>query len=78
MRAFNVSEVREKLADLLTAVENGEEIIIMRRDRPVARITAISQSITPFPDRSQLRQTVPPMQASAAQTVRELRDAERY
>jgi len=55
MRRVNVSETRENLAELLTAVEAGEEIIIMRRDRPI-----------------------PPMRTTAAQTIRELREEERY
>jgi prevent-host-death family protein len=78
MRRVNVSETRENLAELLTAVEAGEEIIIMRRDRPVAKLVALTKPTSPFLDRSQLRSEIPPMRTTAAQTIRELREEERY
>ena len=78
MRTVNVSETREKLAELLLAVEAGEEIIITRRDRAVARLVAFDRTMSPFPDRSQLRREIPPLNTSAAEIVRELRDEERY
>ena len=78
VRSVNVSETRENLADLLTAVEAGEEIIIMRRDQPIAKLVALDKPRSPFRDRSQFRSEIPPMKTSAAQTVRELRDSERY
>lgn len=78
MRTVNVSETREKLAELLAAVEAGEEIIIMRRDRAIARLVALDRAMSPFPDRSQLRGEIPPMNIPASETVRELRDEERY
>lgn len=78
VRTVNVSETREKLADLLTAVEAGEEIIIMRRDRPIAKLVALTKPTSPFLDRSQLRSEIPSMQTPAARTIRELRDDERY
>src|SRR5690625_3440353 len=78
VRTVNVSETREKLAELLLAVEAGEEIIITRRDRAVARLVALDRTMSPFPDRSQLRREIPPLNTSAAEIVRELRDEERY
>lgn len=78
VRVANVSETRENLADLLTAVEAGEEVIIMRRDRPVAKLVALEKTMTPFLDRSQLRSEIPPMRTTAAESVRDQRDEERY
>jgi len=78
MRIVNVSETRENLADLLRAVEAGEEIIIMRRNRPIAKLVALVKPMSPFLDRSQLRSEIPPMRTTAARTIRELRDEERY
>ena len=78
VRVANVSETRENLADLLTAVEAGEEVIIMRRDRPVAKLVAVDKAMSPFLDRGQLRSEVPPMRTTAAESVRDQRDEERY
>jgi prevent-host-death family protein len=78
MRSVNVSETRENLAQLLDAVEAGEEVVIMRRDRPVARLVPMDKPMAPFLDRSRLRNELPPMKTTAAQAVRALRDEERY
>lgn len=78
VRTANVSETRENLADLLDAVEAGGEVVITRRNRPVAKLVAVEGSMRPFLDRSQLRSEIPAMTTSAAQTMRELRDEARY
>lgn len=78
MRIVTASEARRQLPKLLAAVEAGEEIIITRRGRPVARLTSVAVGMSPFPDRSDLRNSVPPMESSAAKTIRELREDSRY
>ncbi|MEZ4272084.1 MAG: type II toxin-antitoxin system Phd/YefM family antitoxin [Myxococcota bacterium] len=47
MTRVNVQEAKTHLSRLLTRVEAGEEIIIARAGRPIARLT----SITPHPAR---------------------------
>lgn len=78
MRSVKMSETRENLAQLLDAVETGEEVLITRRDRPVARLVPVGKPMTPFLDRSRLRSELPPMKTTAAQTIRDLRAEERY
>ena len=78
MQTINVRETREKLSDLLDAVAAGEEIVILRHGKPAARLTAAYPETIQFLDRSGLRASLPPSRESSAQTVRELRDEERY
>ena len=78
MQTINVRETREKLSNLLDAVAAGEEITILRHGKPAARLTAAHPETIQFPDRSGLRSSLPPCQESAVQTVRKLRDEERY
>lgn len=78
MRTVNVSETREHLAQLLDAVEAGEEVLIVRRDRPVARLVPVANGMNPFPSRRELREALPPMREDADAVVRALRDDERY
>ena len=78
MRSVNVSETRENLAQLLDAVEAGEEIMIIRRDRPVARLVPIERSMTTFRDRAALRAELPPMTEPADRAVQSLREEERF
>lgn len=78
MQTINVRDTRDRLASLLDAVAAGEEIIILRRGQPAAKLVAATPSEVRFPDRSQLRAELPPMKESAAESVRALRDEERY
>lgn len=78
MQTINVRETRERLSHLLDAVATGEEIIILRHGKPAARLTAVPPEEIRFPNRSELRASIPPASESSAQAVRELRDDERY
>lgn len=40
---MNVSEAKAKLSELLDAAESGDEVMIARSGRPVARLVAISE-----------------------------------
>jgi antitoxin (DNA-binding transcriptional repressor) of toxin-antitoxin stability system len=41
MRTVNIDEAKTQLSKLIEAVENGEEIVITRASRPVARLTRL-------------------------------------
>jgi len=41
MQQVNIHEVRENLAEYLAAAERGEEVLICRRNQPVARLVAV-------------------------------------
>lgn len=75
MHIINVAEAREQIAKILHAVEQGEEIIIQRYRKPIARITPYSEPDKPvFPDLSSFRAK----QSGSVTTLSELRDEERY
>ena len=38
----NIHQVRENLAEYLAAAERGEEVLICRRNQPVARLVALA------------------------------------
>lgn len=78
MREVSVSHARRHLSALLAAVEAGETVIITRFGQPIARLEPITTGKGPFPDRTELRSSVPPIRTSAEATVRELREDSRY
>jgi prevent-host-death family protein len=41
MKTVNVAELKDKLSAYLDEVEKGEEIVVINRKRPVARVTRI-------------------------------------
>lgn len=79
MKEVSVREMREELARVLKLVEQGEDVSILKRGRPVARVTRpLTNQAPKFRSRAELRDSLPPMGEGAASTVRNLRDAERY
>ncbi len=78
MQRHVVSSARAKLASLLDDVEAGDEIVILRRDRPVARLIGIPRAMEPFPSRARLRDVIPAMQRPVDQDVRSAREDERW
>ena len=77
MQKVNVREARQQIARLLDAVACGEEIIIMRRGKPAARLLPVTEGQTGeicFPDRGPLRDALPPAKLSATEIIREMRD----
>jgi prevent-host-death family protein len=77
MQMVSVREARQQISRLLDAVAAGEEIVILRRGKPAARLLPASEIETGkirFPDRSALRAMVPPAKLSAAELIRKMRD----
>ena len=76
MQCVSVREAREKISRLLDAVAGGEEVVILRRGKPVAKLVRVVVH-SPFPDRTAFRAGLPPAKVSTAEVVRALRDEER-
>lgn len=77
MQRVSVRETRQHISRLLDAVAAGEEIIIMRRGKPAARLLPPSEAKPVqirFPDRSALRAMLPPVKLPASQLIRDIRD----
>jgi len=45
MHQPNIHEVRENLADYVAAAERGEEVLICRRNQPVARLVGLLRPV---------------------------------
>jgi len=73
MRSFSVKEAREHFSKLLDAVSEGEEVIVCRRGKAIAKIVRITESPC-FPDRSAFRQGITPAKTPSADIIRSLRD----
>lgn len=78
MKEVNVREARQQLARILQEVEQGEEVRILRRGRPVARLTRPDEPRQGFGSRADLREELPAASERVAHTTRAIRDAERY
>ena len=78
MRAMSLAQAKAHLSELLNTVESGEEVVITRHGRPVARVIPANpiKQMLPLQRLAALRQQVPAWQGSSAALLRELRDAE--
>lgn len=78
METVSAREARERLAWVLDRVEAGEEVVIQRQGRPVARLVRPRSPFPGFPDRSGLRAELPPCGEGGAEAVRAGREEERF
>ncbi len=77
MQQVNVKEARKHIGRMLDAVQAGEQFIITRRGKPVARlieIAAAERTDRHFPDRAAFRAKLPPGGQDSAALIREMRD----
>jgi prevent-host-death family protein len=79
MDAINLADAKAHLSELVDRVEAGESIDIIRRGKPVARLTAVTRPRKPI-DAALLQSLtagMPPQAQSAADLVRSMRDDDR-
>ena len=57
-RTVNVYEAKTRLSELLNAVEAGEDVVIARAGRPVARMVACSGRVGQRPGRGTWRDRI--------------------
>jgi len=78
MEEVSVKEARERISLLLDRTQKGEEILISRRGKKVARLVPVGVSEKRLPDLSAFRASIAVNGASLSQTVVDSRDMERY
>ncbi len=74
----SVKEARNKISELLDRTQKGEEILISRRGKKVARLVPVDTSEKRLPDLSNFRSSIAVRGTSLSQTVIDARDMERY
>jgi prevent-host-death family protein len=78
MRTVSLADAKAHLSELLNIVEAGEEIVITRHGRAVARVSPPEREKQPLPLKrlATLRGAVPPWTEPSVNRVSQLRDAE--
>lgn len=77
MKTVTVAETKAHLSEILNSLENGEEITITRRGKPVAKLTAIAPAKKPLRSLAELRKTVPEPVTLGTEVLSELREEQR-
>ena len=80
MGAINLADAKTHLSKLVDRVEAGGSIDIIRRGKPVARLTAVARPRKPIDAAllQALTATMPAQSQGAADLVRAMRDGDRY
>ena len=78
MHTMNLAQAKAHLSELLNTVEAGEEVVITRHGRPIARVVPANplKQVLPLQRLAELRRQLPAWKGSSAALLRELRDAE--
>lgn len=74
MQTFSVADAKAHLSEILNAVMAGEEVVITKRGKPIARIEAIKKKLKPLPDMKKIRSQYPAVKISSTQIIDELRE----
>jgi len=74
MSTISVAEAKAHLSELLDRVEAGEEVIITRRGKAIARLSSVVPAREPLGSLAELRSSLPRVTTRSADLVRELRD----
>jgi prevent-host-death family protein len=75
MKQIGIRQARQALPELVDRAESGEEIVITRQGRPVARLVATTRTTRHLPSLRDFRARLGAAGTPAARLLREDRDA---
>jgi prevent-host-death family protein len=74
VKHIGIKQARQELPDLIDRAEAGEEIIITRQGKPVAKLVAAPKALKQLPSLAEFRNGLGRAGTPAAQAVREERN----
>ncbi len=78
MRTLSVKEVRRQLSAVIREAEAGGCVVITRYGEPIAQINPVTRDRPKFPDMSAFRASIQARGKSLTETLRDMRNEERY
>jgi prevent-host-death family protein len=76
MTSISVAEAKARLSDLVSRAEDGEELVITRHGKPVARLVPVKKTPTAFPSLKAFRASMPKATTPSVVLLRGMRDDE--
>lgn len=77
MKTVTVAETKAHLSEILTLIEQGEEVTITRRGKPIVQMTSTSPLKQPLSSLTQHRQDLPQSTNAGTQALQTLRNEQR-
>jgi len=80
MKTISIKDVRQHFSDAVEIAEAGEDVVITRYGKPVARLVRFETESSEFPELSEFRDSIKLRsgKADSEKLLREMRDEERY
>ena len=80
MVAVGAFAAKAQFSALLERVARGEEVVITRRGKPVARVSGVARKLEPidWDEIDRIRESMPFQEESAGDFMRRMRDEDRY
>lgn len=78
MLEVDITNTSVTINQLLNQVKNGEEVIIIRHGKAIARLLVMSRTPRPLTSRQELRATQPQTLTSNLEIIQSLRQEARY
>jgi prevent-host-death family protein len=75
MKHVGIKQARQELPDLIDRAEAGEEVIITRQGKAVAKLVAAPKTLKPLPSLAEFRHGIGQPRTPAVQLLREERNA---
>jgi prevent-host-death family protein len=75
MLKVNMKEARRRFREVLDRVERGEDVIVMRRGKSVAKIVPVDEKRRRLPRLNDFRRSIGPKGTPSVRLIREDRDA---
>lgn len=77
-KTANIKTARENLRSLIDDVLEGEEVVLLRRGKPVARLAPVESEIPPLPDLGGFRDSIHVEGRALSEEVVSAREDERF
>lgn len=76
METISLAQAKARLSEVLDRVEAGEEVVITRRGRAIARVESVRKPLKPiaFDELAAVRAKLPKATTSSAELIRQLRN----
>lgn len=74
----SVKQARANISSLLNRIQEGEEILILRRGKKIARLVPVDNESRRLPDLSKFRNSIQVPGEPLSQTVMQEREQERF
>lgn len=74
MRTVTLADAKTHLSQLIDQVEAGEDVVITRRGKPVARISGVAQPARPLRSLAAFRAQLPRVRRPSVELIGKMRD----